>query len=64
MCTPITRMEAVSAALRAGNYSAAIKELSSLLAESEPASLVQEAILCNRAFCYQQLELHRKALQA
>ena len=44
------------------NYSAAIKQLSGSLLVSEHAQ-ARLLALCNRAYCYQQLGLHRKALK-
>ena len=52
-------------ALAAGNFSAAIKSLDSQLKQAQvdgaESSLPQ--LYCNRAFCYEQLQLHRRALK-
>ena len=44
------------------NYSAAIKQISDSLPAPENAA-AQLLALCNRAYCYQQLGLHRKAIK-
>ena len=56
-------MEAVSAALCEKKYSVAIKALGALLSQPGQPSAVREHLLCNRAFCYQHLDLQRKALK-
>ncbi len=44
------------------NYSAAIKQISDSLPAPEDAA-ARVLALCNRAYCYQQLSLHRKAIK-
>ena len=44
------------------NYSAAINQISDSLPAPEDAA-ARVLALCNRAYCYQQLGLHRKAIK-
>lgn len=52
-------------ALAAGNFSAAIKSLDVQLkqAQAKNAASSLPQLHCNKAFCYEQLQLHRRALK-
>ncbi len=53
---------AFASALVSRNYSAAIKHLDAEIKQvvAQDGSMVHQ-LLCNRAYCYEQLQLHRRA---
>ena len=52
-------------ALAAGNFSAAIKSLDAQLRQAQAENTLNDLpqLHCSKAFCYEQLQLHRRALK-
>ena len=54
----------IAAAVRSGNYTAAVKLIDLALKDARAASSANLGqLLCNRAYCYHQLGLLRKAIK-